>query len=98
MTFSQHISRPGQPGAQKDTIYLGANDDLPISWDKERAERILTVHCPDALQGRSVDKGRAQNLLAHTKPGPLSETCSTVASAHAIFSAGARRYTTTIPL
>lgn len=61
-------------GVQKDTIYLGANDDLPISWDKERAECILTIHCPDTLQGWSVNKGRAQNLLSLTKSGPPNET------------------------
>lgn len=62
---------------------------MPISWDKERAECVLAVHCPDALQGQSVDKGRAQNLLAHTKTGPLSETCSRVTSAHScLFSWG----------
>lgn len=56
---------------QKGSVYLGANDDLPISWDKERAECILTVHCSDALQGRSVDKGKAQKpLITHTKICP----------------------------
>lgn len=109
MTFLQHISRADQSGnaqvwkyimkavsgVEKHTAYLGANDDLPISWDKERAECILTVHCPDALQGRSGDKGKAQNLLSHTQSDPLRHAPRWPLP-RAVFSAGARRYTTTM--
>lgn len=41
----------GSQERRRDTSYLGANDDLPISRDEERAERVFTVHRPDALQG-----------------------------------------------
>lgn len=41
----------GSQERRRDTNYLGADDDLAISGDEERAERILTVHRPDALQG-----------------------------------------------
>lgn len=74
---------------QRATPYLGPNDDLPISGDEERAERVLTLHCPDALQGRPVD--RAQNLLPHTESGLLSETSSSVASTYSCLSTGVKR-------
>lgn len=74
--------------SQRATPHLGPDDDLPISGDEERAERVLTLHCADALQGRPVGKDRAQNLLSHTESALLRQTRSSVASTCSCLSAG----------
>lgn len=49
------------------------------------SQSIVRMHCKVDLW----TKARAQNPLLHTKSGPLSETCSRVASAHScLFSWG----------